>query len=126
VDAVVDQEYPEKAVASQLIFNYVKSNFHRVIHIDEVLSGITPNGEIYVELCSERPSLPKQVVVHFDDDGEVKDTSINPTDVKSHIDREVEASIVMSLDTAESLFLKLFDLIESLKEGEDEDGDDHE
>lgn len=118
-----DREYAEAEAANQIIFNYVKSNFHRVIHIDEVLSGITPSGEIYVELCSERPSLPKQVVVHFDDDGEVKDTSINPQNVKSHVDREVEASIVMSLDTAESLFLKLFDLIESLKEGDEDDDD---
>jgi hypothetical protein len=121
VIAVSDREYAETETANQLIFNYVRSNFHRVLHIDETLSGITPNGEVYVELCSERPSLPKQVVVHFDDDGEVKDTSINPPDVKSHVDREVEASIVMSLDTAESLFLQLFDLIESLKEEDDDD-----
>jgi hypothetical protein len=113
---VSDEERQKDSTTRQITFNYVKSNFHRVIHTDETFSGVTPNGEIYVELCSERPSLPRQIVVSLDKSGQVKEEAFEPQDVNSHIDREMEASIVMNLETAESLFLQLFDLLESLKE----------
>ncbi len=110
--------------SEQLIINYVKSNFHRVIRIDGFHSTLKNDGDIMLELFSERRSIPKRVHLTLDDEGEVKDALVDPPATPSQIDRELEVSLSMSIETATSLvenILEMFDLIETEEDAENDD-----
>jgi hypothetical protein len=109
----------------KVTINYIKSNFHRLIRIDAVRGGITPDGEIYIELCSERPTMPQQVVLTLDQDGEVQGKSESPPINLPTFDREVEVSAVMSSETALSLADWLIEIV-GMAEGDEEDEDYYE
>ena len=42
-------------------FDYIKSNFHRVVHVDGVVGGPNAYGNIVLSFWSERFPIPQQV-----------------------------------------------------------------
>ena len=48
-----DQKLPK-----ELEFDFIKSNFFRVIKADGAFGGISPNGSIHMALYSERSAIP--------------------------------------------------------------------
>jgi hypothetical protein len=43
-------------------FDFIKSNFFRVIHADGAFGGLTPNGNIHMGIYSERMPFPQKIV----------------------------------------------------------------
>jgi hypothetical protein len=82
--------------SGELPVYYVKSNYHRVVHVDGVYGGCSPTlGNIVMTVFSHRVPLPDKAV---NDAGgnEIREKRV----VKYGIENELEASLVLELNTA--------------------------
>jgi len=104
-----------------LRFDYLKSNFFRVIHADGVVGGPTPNGTITFSLFNERSPIPQQVehavVVQPDQSAAMMGEEIREHRIsRDAIVREVEVAVVMDYRTAASFHRWLGSKLEALKD----------
>ena len=102
-------------------FNYVKSNLFRVIHTDGATAASSPNGNITINLYSQRFSIPEEVIFDLDGDGAIVGEGFVPNREKSietTIIREIDTLAVMSLETAEELLSQLQDIITQYEDEE--------
>lgn len=102
----------------RVIFNYVKSNFFRVIHVDGVAGGVTPSSDIYMNLYSERFSIPKKLVYELDSEGSLEREVLEDREDLDSVIREIDVSAVMSIETAKSLIEWLQNTIELVESNE--------
>jgi len=82
-------------------FHYIKSPGFRVLHVDGAVGGITPRGMIHLATYSERGAIPRILEQSFSVD---RGTPIEPEprviEARDGIVREMEADLVMTLNTA--------------------------
>lgn len=90
-----------KPLTGKVRFDYIKSNFFRVICVDGAHGGPRPSSRsIHMALFSERNAIPK--VEEF----EVKDGRLGKQtnkEVRAAIVREVEVDAIMGLETARAI-----------------------
>jgi len=92
---------PTSQSNKEIEFHYLKTNNYRSYHVDGVFGGITPNGNIYMELFLERGPTPRSVLHEFNSDGSLgKELSRQG---KTGLIREVEAGVVLNPATAEAI-----------------------
>ena len=84
-------------------FHYLKSQFFRVIHADGAYGGMTPHGEIFVSVFSERPPIPTMMVNRLDDGGRLGDEIREERQSRDGIVREAEVGLTLSVEVAKSL-----------------------
>lgn len=96
----------------EIEFHYLRTNNYRSYHVDGVYGGVTPKGNIYMELFLERGPTPRNVIHELKDDGSLGKELTKQS--KSGLIREVEAGIVVDLRTAEALRNWLSEKIELL------------
>ena len=106
---------PQETKLSSVKFHYVKSNFFRVIHVDGAYGGLTPYGFISCALYSDRQPLPELTENAVREDGIVGQEIVEHKKIKDGIEREIEVSIVMNLNTAKALQQWLDDKIKTLE-----------
>jgi hypothetical protein len=111
------QENVDNEKSSTIRFDYVKSNYYRVVHADGISGGITPNGDISMSLWSEVSSFPDSIEYSFGTENEESILSITQQD--SFI-REVEASFIINPETAKIMIEWLKSQINEVEELEDE------
>jgi hypothetical protein len=104
---------------SKLKYNYIKSNFFRVIYAEGAFGGINTKGHINFSFFNERNALPQmsELDIETDDNGTVK--ILGPektTQSKEGIVRELEVDVNMSLEAAVSFHEWLGARINQLKE----------
>lgn len=88
-----------KKTKPEIELHYLKTNSYRSFHVDGVFGGITPRGNIYMELFLERSPTPKKTIHKLNDDGLLgKEVS---REGKTGLIREIEAGLVLDLATAE-------------------------
>lgn len=87
--------------AETLCFYYLKSNFFRVIHADGGVGGVTPQGNIQIDVYNERLPLPQQVVYSLNTDYTLGEEIMERRVSKEGIVREVEVQIVLGIEEAE-------------------------
>lgn len=94
----------------EIRFDYIKSNFFRVVHADGVHGGVTAKGGLQVAFFSERKPLPKTETyrIHQGHVGECVGAEI-----REAIVREVEVEVLMNLSMAKAMYQWLGDKIES-------------
>jgi len=82
----------------ELIFNYCKSQFFRVIHADGAWGGVSPRGDIHISLYNERIAIPDKSRLLISESG----TALRPEEFESTsaIVREVEVDVIVDLATA--------------------------
>jgi hypothetical protein len=87
---------PEKVT-----FHYLKTGSYRTYHVDGIFGGITPNGKLYAEIFIQRATTPQTTEQEINLDG----TLGNETDRtgKKGIVREIEAGLIMDMETARVL-----------------------
>ena len=90
---------PEK---DSLTFDYMKSNFFRVVRVNGVVGGLTPNGEIHMGVWNQRVPYPRQVV-HTIIEGEKLGPEIARTTRETDVIREVEAGLVFDANLARAM-----------------------
>lgn len=61
----------------QVAFDYIKSNFFRVVHADGVTGGGTPNGSIHLAFFSERGPIPQREVRSINADGTFQPSALS-------------------------------------------------
>ncbi len=84
-----------------LDFHYLKTPSFRSYHVDGALGGFTPSGDLYMELFVERYPTPQTVRYKLSPEGRLEG-EISRTG-KDGIIREVEAAIIMNMNTATTL-----------------------
>ena len=87
----------------ELEFHFEKSNFFRVIHVDGAYGGFSPaNLQIHMAVFSERQPIPRKVVQEVRA-GELGAEIPAKRVGKTGMFRELEADLVMSVETAIAL-----------------------
>ena len=102
-------------------FHYIKSNAFRVIHVDGVIGGPTPNGNLHASFFNERAPVPTMA------EYELSPVSENSAQLGKQIGRagkdgfvrEVEVGVMMNLDMAKKLHAWLGEQIASMTEPEE-------
>lgn len=99
---------PTIAMPPRVKFHYIKSNAHRVIHVDGVIGGPTPNGHIHASLFSERIPIPTAVeheteVIEKDGQSVLKLGAEASHEGKAGFVREVEMGVVLTANMARKL-----------------------
>ena len=46
----------------EVVLDYIKGQFFRVVHADGIIGGSTPQGQLHIAFYSERPPIPKRTV----------------------------------------------------------------
>lgn len=116
------QQQDDSPPSEEIRFNYIKSNLFRVVRVDGIWAGITPNLDIHINLCSERFPIPQQTLHKIDPDGAIGEEIVDARISRDGIVREVEVGAVMNISTAKSLIELLQEIIEQVeKVTEDED-----
>jgi hypothetical protein len=107
-NARVDVQSPPKTVD----VNYIKTAGYRSYYVDGIFGGVTPTLMIYMELFLQRQVTPQIIEHEVGPEGrlgkELKRVG------KQGIVREIEAGIVMNLETAKILRNWLDDRIKQL------------
>ena len=107
-----DQASPAN-LARSIPFHYIKSNNYRVIHVDGAIGSITPRGLVHAALYSERMPIPTLVVHPLGADGNLS-TTVERQEGRPGVVREVEVSLLLDRNAAESLRIWLGDQIREL------------
>jgi len=110
-------ETPEK-----LKLKLVKSNLFRLIHVDSVWGGLSPNGDsINMNLCNQRFPIPQKLVYELEKDGsfenEINEERIQEDDVD--VEWEIEVSAMMNIETAKTLIEWLKNMVEQAENDQD-------
>ena len=101
-------------IPEKIAFHYLKTNTYRTYHVDGIFGGPTPNGNIYMELFTERMPTPKEVSHKVNKDGTLGEEI--QREGKEGLIREIEAGIVFDLATAEQIQKWLTKKIDILKQ----------
>jgi hypothetical protein len=107
-------ERPSGTVPTSVVFNYVKSNYFRVIYATGAYGGITPTGMIHFCLYSERVAIPRIVRQKIDEDGRLS-PEMEILETREGLVREMEADVIMDLASARSLHEWLGEKINTLE-----------
>lgn len=96
-----------KSTATEIRFDYIKSPYFRVLHVDGAYGGSAPRGKnIHMSVYNERQAIPLQEVYPITKTvGSAATLGSKPTEVtrRQAIVREVETDLVFDLNTAKSI-----------------------
>lgn len=104
----------DKSSPSTVTFHYSKSSYFRVIHADGIIGCVTPRALIHCAIFSERQAIPQTITQELSPDGTVG-AAIAHTG-KEGIVRELEADVLMNLDTAKALHKWIGDRVKELED----------
>jgi hypothetical protein len=96
----------------RLTFHYIKSSAFRTVYVDGVIGSITPAGNVHCAVYNERPAIPRTTHHILDENGRISDEG-SVVDGRDGFVREMEADLVMSVETARALAAWLNELLES-------------
>ena len=101
VEKTVPKTPGESQEPGTIKFDYIKGTQFRVVHVDGIHGGVSPNGRfIQMAIFSERAPIPKREVFKLDA-GKLGDKIA--TEQRNAVVREVEVELLMSIDTAKSI-----------------------
>ena len=81
-------------------FDYIKANQFRMIHVDGLFGGISPNSNIFMSLWSERWPIPKQTAHKLSKDGSIQGEILEERVSRDAIVREIDVGVVMNINVA--------------------------
>lgn len=87
------------AAPKKISFEFIKSNFFRVVRGDGVIGGLAPNGSVHLAVYSERQPIPKKMV-HFISENTVGPEIMAERESRTSIVRELEVDVVMDITQA--------------------------
>jgi hypothetical protein len=83
-------------------FHYIKGTYFRVVHVDGVFGGVSPTGDIFASMFSQRPPIP-QATVQKVKDGLLGEEIMEERVSKDGFVREMEIGLTMRPEVAETL-----------------------
>lgn len=109
------KELQSDVSGDRLEFHYIKSSNFRVIHVDGAHGGVSPRQKIQMAIFSERSPIPQFTAHQVERKGselklgkEIAGAKIS----KQGVVREVEAELLMDVETAEAIRTWLGESIE--------------
>jgi hypothetical protein len=109
---------PDNPLPSSVEFNYVKSSYFRIIHVNGAFGGFSPDGNLFMAVFSERPALPDVTVQAVGSSGQLGTELLEQRKItEKGIVRELEAGLAMDVRTARAIIQWLkerIDLAEKL------------
>ena len=99
--------------AGEIRFDFIKSNYFRVIHVEGAFGGSSPHNLINMAIYNERWPIPKQITKEFKENKAGREIDRATRDA---IVREVEAQLVMDVATAKRICEWLQKQIGSIEE----------
>jgi hypothetical protein len=112
-EAMSREELAAKIKADGFPAHYIKSNYFRVIHMDGAWGSVTPSGNaIQMVVFSHRLPIPKVMTHEIAPDGSI----VGDREVTTLVGivREMEAAMILDLQTAKNLHKWLSDKIDQL------------
>jgi hypothetical protein len=101
--AMADEQPNPLLRQGELEFDFEKSNYFRVIHVDGFFGGVAPATQLlHLAVFNERQPIPKKVF-HPVKDGILQPEIMEKRETRAGLFRELEADLVISLETAMSL-----------------------
>lgn len=104
----------------EITFQYVKNSLCRVIHVDGVWGGITPQGNIHMSFFSEQATTPNTIKYEQSEQGILKELSREVAIGGNAFTREIDVQAVVSLSTARAIVVWLNTRIAILEQSEQE------
>lgn len=98
----------------EIAYDFIKSNFFRVVHADGVFGGLAPNGNIHMQVYSERTAIP-QKTVHAIEGSELGPEIHAKRQERKAIVREVEVDVVFNIAQAEAMRAWLAEKIDTFQ-----------
>jgi hypothetical protein len=98
-----------------IAFDYIKSNYFRVIHCEGIVGGITPGGFIHMAPWNARQPYPQQVVHELTADTKMG-KEVHRTTRETDIVREIETDIVFTPEMARVIIRWLEKRLSELEE----------
>ena len=92
-----------KKLPTTLKVHYLKTKNYRTYHVDGIYGGLTPAGNIYMELFVQRSVTPKVCVHEITQDGILGKEILDKREGKECIIREIESGLIMNLEVAKIL-----------------------
>jgi hypothetical protein len=89
---------------STVAFDYIKSQFFRVIHTDGAIGSVTPNGHIHMALFSERQAIPRRLVNTLNSDGTLGELVPEQSETRGSIVREMDVDVLLTFEAAQRIF----------------------
>lgn len=102
-----------------VVFEYIKSQFFRVVHADGAIGGITPEGNVHIAFFNDRVAIPRVQVHKKNPDGTLGPLIPERTVVRPGIIREMDVDVVLSPDAVETIVKWLGDRLVDLKKREE-------
>ncbi len=96
-------------------FNYIKSPMFRVVHVDGIVGGPSPQGNIRFALYSERFAIPQQTEQALNPDGSLGPEIPEGRVGREGIVRELEVDAVLNVEVARGLRDWLSEQIKTLE-----------
>lgn len=84
-----------------IAFDYIKSNFFRVIRADGAIGGPTPHGDLHIAFYSERAAIPRRVIHELKDDNTLG--VVREIQSRESIVRELDVDLFLTFEVAQSL-----------------------
>jgi hypothetical protein len=93
-----------KSENREATFDYIKSNYFRVVFASGMTGGVTPTGDmIQMSVFNERGPIPQTEVFKIAPDGRVGPPVLEKRVARDAIVREVEVTIAMSIEGARAM-----------------------
>lgn len=81
-------------------FHYVKSPSFRTVHVDGMIGGPTPNGNVHAAFFSERPAIPTSTKFEVTADGTLGSEVEGGREGREGYVRELDVDCVFTVETA--------------------------
>ena len=107
-----DGKPADERKAARVVFHYIKSSGFRTVYVDGAIGSVTPAGNVHCAIYSERPAIPRTTYHDLDEQHRIVDEG-TVVDSRNGIVREMQADLVMSKETAQSLALWLSAILKS-------------
>ncbi len=101
--AKTGKKQKESQGRSEVKFDFIKSQYFRVIHADGAIGGVTPAGLIHFALYSERAAIPRQITHLLNPDKTLGERVFEETVAREAIVREMDVDVILSIAFAENL-----------------------
>lgn len=106
----------------KITFHYIKNQGFRVLHVDGCIGSITPQGNIHLSVFSERPAIPRELTHKLTDNHEVGEIVERVS--REGIVREMDADLILTLNTAKNIYQWLGEKINQLELLQNTDSED--
>jgi hypothetical protein len=90
----------DKPKITEIDFHYLRAPNYRSYHVDGMIGGPTPSGNIYIDLFLEKKPTPSRVKNKVTNNGEIGDEI--ERDSEDGFIREIECGLVMDINSAKA------------------------